>query len=41
MDQEQTVQYQVKTEGTVDLYDLVNQTFIEKDVSKQADVKIK
>ena len=40
-EQEQIIQYQVKTEGTVDLYDLVNQTFIEKNVSKQADVKIK
>ncbi|MBQ8993068.1 MAG: hypothetical protein IJ085_02915, partial [Turicibacter sp.] len=40
-EQEQTVQYQIKTEGTVDLYDLVNQTFIEKNVSKQTDVKIK
>ncbi len=29
-EQEQIIQYQVKTEGTVDLYDLVNQTLLRR-----------
>lgn len=40
-EEEQTVQYKVKTEGTVDLYDLVSHSFIEENVKGETEVKIK
>lgn len=40
-DQEQEVEYQVTTDGEVNLYDSVSQTFIEKNVKAQTKIKIK
>ncbi len=40
-EEEQTVKYKVKTEGTVDLYDLVSHSFIEENVKGETEVKMK
>lgn len=40
-DQEQEVEYQVTTDGEVNLYDSVSQKFIEKNVTAQTKIKIK
>lgn len=40
-DEKKVVNYQVTTEGTVDLYDLVSHTFIEQNVTKETEIQIK